>query len=164
MNYQYIGYTSNMKLSKGTISGGSEAEVRELLLGQGCKPITVKPLSTLPRIEDLLPSLFTVKPKEVTMFSRQLATLLDAGITIVPALQLIEGNIRSRGFKGIIIKMLNDVRSGDSFSEALSRHKNIFGEVYCQLVAVGERTGGAADALKTAADFMERDLILKKKT
>ena len=164
MNYRYVAYTSSdIKLVKGTISGGSEAEVREILQGKGCKPITVNQLSTLPRIEDLLPSLFKVSPKEVTMFSRQLATLLDAGITIVPALQLIQENIRSRVFKGIITRMLIDLRSGESFSDALSKHKIIFGEIYRQLVAVGERTGGAADALKAAADFMERDLIMKKK-
>ncbi len=164
MNYRYVGYTtSDKKLVKGTISGGSEAAARELLLGQGCQPITLKPLSTLPPIEDMFPSLFKVKPKEVTMFSRQLATLLDAGISIVPALQLIQDNMRNRIFRKMIIEMLNDLRSGNSFSEALSKHKKVFGDLYCQLVAVGERTGGAADSLKAAADYLEKDIILKKK-
>jgi len=164
MNYRYMGYTtSDKKLINGTISGGSEAAVKGLLLAQGCQPIMLKPMSTLPPIEDLFPSLFKVKPKEVNMFSRQLATLLDAGISIVPALQLIQENMRSRVFKGTIAKILNDLRSGSTFSEALLKQKMVFGDLYCRLVAVGERTGGAADSLRAAADYLEKDIILKKK-
>jgi type IV pilus assembly protein PilC len=147
----------------GVINGESEAAARELLLKQGFQPLTVKSVSSLPPVEDMFPSIFKVKPKEVTMFSRQLATLLEAGIGIVPALQLIQENIHSRLFKKIIADMLNGLRSGDSFSDVLLKHKNIFGELYCQLIAVGERTGSAADSLLEAADYLEKDIQVKKK-
>lgn len=164
MNYRYVAYThSDKKLVKGTISGASEAIAVQLLHNQGCQPITLKPSITLPPIEQMLPNLFKVKDKDVIMFSRQLATLLDAGVTIVPALQLIQEQMSSRAFRNIIAEILNDIRAGSPFSETLSKHEKVFGELYCQVVAVGERTGGASDALRQASVHMEKDVAIKKK-
>jgi type IV pilus assembly protein PilC len=164
MNYRYTGYTTTeKKMVNGAVSGDSEAAVRELLLIQGCQAISVKQLTNLPPLENMFPSLFKIKPKEITMFSRQLATLLDAGISIVPALQLIQENMTGRMFRKMITEMLTDLRSGNSFSDALLKHKVVFGELYCQLVAVGERTGVAADSLKKAAEYLEKDILIKKK-
>ncbi|MFA4836013.1 MAG: type II secretion system F family protein, partial [Dehalococcoidia bacterium] len=88
MDYQYIAYTDDKKLMKGSISGVSEAAVAQQLIMQGYQPITLKPRAALPPVEEMFPSFFKIKNKEVIMFSRQLATLLEAGISIVPALQL----------------------------------------------------------------------------
>ena len=164
MNYRYVAYTdSDKKLVKGTVNGVSEAAAAELLLTQGYQPITVQRATDIPPIEDIFPSLFKVKNSDIVMFSRQMATLLDAGISIVPALQLILEQTSNRAFKKIIAKILDDLRSGSPFSEALTRHREIFGELYCELVAVGERTGAAADSLRQAASHMEKDIVLKKK-
>ncbi|MDO8491921.1 MAG: type II secretion system F family protein, partial [Dehalococcoidia bacterium] len=104
-----------------------------------------------------------VTTKEIILFSRQLATLLDAGISIVPALELMLEEMNSRAFKRVVARILEGLRAGDPFSEALSRHDQVFGELYCQLVAVSERTGGVPDSLRQAAAYMEKDAITKKK-
>ncbi|MDO8491601.1 MAG: type II secretion system F family protein, partial [Dehalococcoidia bacterium] len=143
MNYRYVAYTTGSKqLVKGTVSGVTEAAAAETLMTHGYRPITLKPAAALPAIEDMFPSLFKVTTKEIILFSRQLATLLDAGISIVPALQLMLEEMNSRAFRRVVARILEDLRAGDPFSEALSRHDHVFGELYCQLVAVSERTGG----------------------
>jgi type IV pilus assembly protein PilC len=96
-------------------------------------------------------------------FSRQLATLLDAGVSIVPALLLIQDQMSNRLLKKIVGDLVKEVRAGSSFSDAISKHKKVFGELYCQVISVGERTGGAADALRQASIYIEKDDAIKKK-
>lgn len=164
MNYRYVAYTINdKKLVKGSISSASEAAAAQLLLTQGYQPITLQASTTLPPVEEIFPSLFKVKDKDIIMFSRQLATLLESGVSVVPALELLREEISNRASKKIIADILNDLRAGNPLSEALSRHQEVFGELYCQLVAVGERTGAAADSLRHAAAHIEKDVATKKK-
>ena len=164
MNYRYVAYTSGgRKLIKGTVAGNTEAAAAETLMTHGYRLITLKQATTLPPIEELFPSLFTVKTKDIILFSRQLATLLDSGISIVPALQLIMEETAGRAFKRVVASLLEDLRAGDPFSEALSKHEKIFGELYCQLIAVSERTGGVPEALRQAAAYIEKDAVTKKK-
>ncbi|MDD5093955.1 MAG: type II secretion system F family protein [Dehalococcoidia bacterium] len=163
MEYKYIAYTNDKKLMKGTISGVSEAAATQALITQGYQPITLEVRAGLPSIEEAFPSFFKIKPREVIMFSRQLATLLDAGISIVPAIQLIQEQTSNRMFKKVIADINNDLRAGSSLSEALSRHEDIFGDLFCQLVAAGERSGGLEQFLRRGADYLEKDLVMKKK-
>lgn len=163
MVYRYVAYTTNKKLVRGTVSGVSEAAATKVLMTQGYQPITLKPQTALPPVEEMFPSLFKVTTKEVIMFSRQLATLLDAGISIVPALQLIRDQTNNRLMKKVIAETLSDLQSGSSLSEALSRHEKIFGELYCQLMVAGERIGALGTMLKRAADYLEKDEAIKKK-
>jgi len=160
MDYQYVAYNEQKELVKGTISGASEAAV---LISQGYHPLTIKQKVGLPPIEEAFPSLFKIKPKEIIMFSRQLATLLDAGISIVPALHLLQEQAPKRQFRNIIGEIGNDLRSGSSFSEALFKHEKVFGQLYCNLIAAGERIGGLDQLLRQAADYIEKDMVNKAK-
>jgi len=163
MAYQYVAYTNDWKIVKGTINVASEKAAEQILFKQGYQPISVKPLTVMPSIDQLFPSLFKVKPKDVIMFSRQLATLLDAGISVVPGLQMLQEQTGNRAFKKIVMAILNDLRGGSSFSDALAQHTDAFGEVYCKLAAVGEQTGSLETSLRTAARYIEKQSVAKKK-
>ncbi|UCH43223.1 MAG: type II secretion system F family protein [Dehalococcoidales bacterium] len=163
MNYQYVAYTKDWKIVKGTLSVASEAVAEQTLIRQGYQPISVKSMAAMPSIEQLFPSLFTVKPKEVIMFARQLSTLLEASISLVPGLQMLQEQITNRLFKKVVGTMLDDIRAGNSFSDALTKHSNIFGEVFCKLVAVGEQTGSLEISLKQASNYIEKEVQAKKK-
>lgn len=164
MNFRYVAYTREGKrLVKGTVTGISEVAATETLLTHGYLPVTLKPAIALPAIDQMFPSLFKVRTREIILFSRQLATLLDSGISIVPALQLMQEDTNGRAFRRAVAQILDDLRAGDSLSETLFRHQKVFGEMYCQLVAVGERTGNAPDSLRQAAAYLEKDLLIKKK-
>ncbi len=163
MNFQYVAYTSDRRIVKGMIDVASELAAEQALIKQGYQPITLKSMTKMPAMEQIFPSLFKVKPKEVIMFSRQLATLLEAGISVVPALQMIQEQTGNRLFRSVILTILSDLRAGSSFSDALSKHTKIFGRVYYRLVAVGEQTGGLEASLKQAAKYIEKEVVAKKK-
>lgn len=163
MNYSYVAYNEDKKLIRGTVNVSSEEVAEKLLLRQGYQPIMVKPRAALPAVDELFPSLFSIKPKEVIMLSRQLATLMDAGINVVPALQLIGEEMSNRKFRRTIDEVLNDLRAGNPLSQALARQNGVFSDLYCQMMAVGERTGNVIESLRQAADHMEKDAIMKKK-
>lgn len=163
MNYQYVAYTKDWKIVKGTLNVASESVAEQTLVRQGYQPISLKSMPVMPTFEQLFPSLFTIKPKEVIMFSRQLATLLEASISLVPGLQMLQDQTSNRLFKKVVMNMLENIRAGSSFSDALSKHSSVFGEVFCKLVAVGEQTGNLEVSLKQAANYMEKDQQAKKK-
>ncbi len=163
MNYQYVAYTKDWKIVKGTLNVASESVAEQTLVRQGYQPISLKSMPVMPTFEQLFPSLFTIKQKEVIMFSRQLATLLEASISLVPGLQMLQEQTSNRLFKKVIMNMLDNIRAGSSFSDALSKHSSVFGEVFCKLVAVGEQTGNLEVSLKQAANYMEKEQVAKKK-
>src|SRR4030042_3030406 len=118
MNYRYVAYTrDDKKLVKGTIDGVSEAVATQLLVNQGYQPLTLKLSSTvtLPSVDQMFPSFFKIKNKDILTFTSQLATLLDAGITIVPALNLLKEEMPNRTFKNVIVAIINDIRAGNPF-------------------------------------------------
>jgi len=163
MNFQYVAYTGDWKVVKGAIDVDSEKAAEQALIKQGYQPISIKTASSMPALDQLFPSLFKIKTKDITMFSRQLSTLLEAGISLVPGLQMIQQQITNRLFKKIVITILDDLRAGSSFSDALIKHTSVFGDLYCKLVAVGEQTGSLELSLKQAANYIEKQTIAKKK-
>ncbi len=163
MPYEYVAYTNEQKIVKGAINVASETAAEQALERQGYKLVTLKPVATMPAIEQVFPSLFKIKQKEIINFSRQLATLFEAGIGVVSALEIIQEQTGNRLFRKLLVAVLDDLRAGTSFSDALARHSKVFGEVYCKLVAVGEQTGNLEAALKRAATYIEKENTAQKK-
>ncbi len=165
MNYQYVAYTNEWKIVKGAISVATEVAAEQALIKRGYQPITIKQQTStpMPNFQHFFPSLFSVKPKDVIMFSRQLATLLGSGITMVPALNMLQEQMSNRILKEATTEILDDLRAGSSFSGALVKHTKIFGEVFCKLASVGEQSGSLESSLKQAAIYVEKDSVAKKK-
>lgn len=104
-----------------------------------------------------------IKPAAVTLFTRQLSTLQDAGLPIVQSLQILSDMQRPGPFKKTLMQVTEDVQSGTMLSEAMSRHPKIWDKLYTNLVKAGE-TAGALDAiLRRLAEFREKSQKLKKK-
>jgi len=115
-------------------------------------------------LEEAFPTLFRVKPRDVIVFSRQLATLLRSGISLLPAMEILYGQVgQSRAFNRILGSIINDLRSGGSFSQAVSKHPRAFNEIYCRTIAVGEETGNLEIVLNRMADYMEQQISMTQK-
>ena len=100
----------------------------------------------------------------MVVFSRQLATLLRSGISILPALEILHGQVgSSRAFNSVLGSVLNDIRSGGSFSQAIAKHPKAFDDIYCRTLAVGEETGSLETVLNTMADFIEKQSVTMQK-
>ena len=103
VNYRYEAATNQGRVVKGTIKATGEIEAERLLIQQGYRPVNVEVVPSMFSLEEALPTLFRVKPRDVIVFSRQLATLLRSGISLLPALDILQGQVTtSRAFKKIL--------------------------------------------------------------
>ena len=110
ISYRYEAETGQGRLVKGTIKAIGEIEAERLLIRQGYTPVNVEVVPSMFSLEEALPSLFKVKPRDVIVFSRQLATLLRSGISLLPALEILQGQVTTgRAFKKILETITNDI-------------------------------------------------------
>lgn len=104
-----------------------------------------------------------VRSKQLTTFTRQLSTLTDAGIPVVQALNILEGQMRASALKNVVGSVAEEVEGGSSLSEGMAKFPKAFDELYCNMVKAGE-TGGMLDiVLQRLAEFREKSARLKRK-
>jgi type IV pilus assembly protein PilC len=157
VNYRYIATTRQGTPIKGNIKATSELDAERLLAAKGYVPEHVEIAPSMFSLEEAFPSIFRVKQRDVIVFSRQLATLLRSGISLLPSLEILQGQAASsRAFKNILGSIVNDLRSGGSFSQAITKHPKAFNEVYCRTMAVGEESGNLEEVLDRMAEFVEK--------
>lgn len=162
--YRYEAINVQGKTIKGTIKASGEIEAERLLIEQGYRPVSVEVVPSMFALEEALPSLFQIKPRDVIVFSRQTATLLKSGVSLLPAMEILQEQVSSgRTFRKTLGTIVNDLRSGGSFVQALAKHPKAFNEIYCRTIAVGERTGNLEMVLNRMADYLEKQGTLAKK-
>jgi len=105
----------------------------------------------------------TVPLQDIVVFTRQLATMIDAGIAIVGSLQTLADQTMNKTMKDIIRDITSRVESGDNFSQALHRHPKVFGRMYVSMVDAGEKGGLLQEILDRLATYLENTARLHKK-
>jgi type IV pilus assembly protein PilC len=105
----------------------------------------------------------TVKRKQVTLMTRQLATLIDAGLPLLRSLSILYDQQKPGKLKNILDDLVNDVQSGTTFSEALAKHPKAFDKLYVNMVRAGEVGGMLEVVLNRLADFAEKREALARK-
>ena len=105
----------------------------------------------------------SVKLEEIVIFSRQLATMVDSGIPLVQALDILCEQIEKPVFKNILAKIKDDIETGSSLSDALARHPAIFSTLYINMVRAGESSGALDDILDRLASYLEKSNTLQRK-
>ncbi len=164
LTFRYQASTVEGKAVKGTLKAESEIAAQRLIIDKGYNPINVEIAPSMFALEEALPSLFKIKPQDVIIFSRQLSTLLKSGISLLPALEILQGQVStSRAFKKILTSVINDIGAGHSFSEAISKHPLAFGDIYFKTIAVGEQTGNMETVLNRMAEYLEKQNVMSKK-
>jgi len=104
-----------------------------------------------------------VKPKILTIFTRQLATLVDAGLPLLRGLRVLEKQERNLTLKDIIAKIALSIEGGSTFSEGLAQHPKVFNKLYVNMVKAGELGGVLEVVLARLAEFMEKAQKIKGK-
>lgn len=163
MEYSYVAYTKDNKIVKGRLAATSTESAIDLLNYGGYKVIRVRSHTTLFNWEKISSIFGSVNPKEVVMFSRQLALLLQSGTDIVTSLELLQGQVTGRTLKRALGEVVADIRGGSSLSMALRKHPNIFSNVYSRAITSGEKSGNLEVVLRQMANFVERRVITEKK-
>ncbi len=98
-----------------------------------------------------------ITTKDKVLFSRQLATLINAGLPLVQSLRNVSGQTQNKALQAIIGNIITDIEAGSSFSKALSKYPRVFNEVFVSLVAAGEASGTLDKALERIANQQEKD-------
>ena len=164
MIYEYTAYTADRKTVRGTIDGTSEVMAEDALYQAGYQRILslaeARPKASL---RQLMPSFFGVKGGDVIDFSRELATLIESGVNILNALQLLEEQTSNSALKKIITELIVELRGGSSFSMAISKHPQVFSSTYCQVMKASEKSGNLEAGLRHIAEFIDKQAAAKKK-
>lgn len=155
--YRYQAVRDNGERVTGTIEGADRSLVMSRLSGQGLHPIDVREQGAENAgAASLGFSGSRVKGEEVTIFTRQLAWLLDAGTTLNRALDILARESFSKRFSAVLSGLQSDIRKGKSFRDALAA-SGVFPPFYLSMVEVGEATGTLAAVLDRLAGARERD-------
>ncbi|MFH1867546.1 MAG: type II secretion system F family protein [Candidatus Omnitrophota bacterium] len=104
-----------------------------------------------------------VKIEDLVIFSRQLATMVEAGIPLVNVLDILSEQIEKQNFSEVITKVRDDVETGSSFSQALARHPKVFSQLYINMVKAGESSGMLDQILNRVAGYLEKTAALQRK-
>jgi type IV pilus assembly protein PilC len=136
------------------VQAENEKSAAKAIKEQGYAPLEI----TLADKENSLDKVFhKVRTKDKVIFSRQMSTLINAGLPLVQSLRNVEGQTTSKALKIIIQKIIADVEAGSAFSESLARYPNVFNRVYTSMVEAGEASGTLDKSLERLANQQEKD-------
>ena len=159
--FKWEGKTLKGQLKKGEFEAPDEAAVRINLRQQNIIPTKI--VSKGKEIKFSLPFGKKVKQRSIAIFTRQLATMIDAGLPLVQSLEILSSQQEHKLFKNIIREIREDVEGGSTFAGALKKHPATFNDLYTNLVVAGEE-GGILDTILTRlANYIEKAEALKKK-
>ena len=163
MEFSYVAYNKDRKLVKGKLSATSEGAANNLLGSSGFQVLSLKAQSSFLNSEKLNKSLGKVKPKEIIMFSRQMALLLSSGTDIVVSLDLLQTQVASKELKKKLGEVSADIRGGTSLSNAMRKYPRVFPSLYWRAISAGEKSGNMEVVMRQMADYMEKRMLTEKK-
>ncbi len=163
MAYRYVACASTGELTEGVLEVETEAAAEEALWRSDLTIVELQRLSKPLTIEELLPTLYAVKRRDIIVFSRQMATLLGSGIAVLQALRLLKEETSKKLFAKVLGQIIDTIQQGLSLSEAFSMHPNVFPPIFLRLLEVGEQTGNLEDVLERLANYMEKEEGLVRK-
>ncbi|KGD65455.1 type IV pilus assembly protein TapC [Alcanivorax nanhaiticus] len=154
----YEGVDRKGKKVKGETTGKVPALVRAELRKQG-----INAKKVVKKREVSLGGKKKIKPIDVTIFTRQMATMMKAGVPLVQAFEIVADGLDNPSMKDVVLKLKADVESGSNFAGALSKHPDQFDELYCSLIDSGEQSGALETMLDRVAIYKEKSEALKQK-
>lgn len=162
--FQYNAISLKGAKQKGIIEADSFKHARQLLREQGLTPLTVEHAQQ--KMSALRAKTFgkpAVSSKELALMTRQLATLLAAGLPIEEVLSAVAEQTEKSRTKGLILAVRSKVLEGHSLAAALRDYPQAFSELYCSTVAAGEKSGHLDIVLQRLADYTEQQFHMKQK-
>ncbi len=162
-NFKYTAKDSSGKAIAGFFEAIDYAAAVDMLRKQGLIIVSVNEATAKSNIFSMSFGKKKVKTDDLVVFSRQLATMVDAGIPLVGALDILGDQIENKVFGEIISKIRSDVETGSSLSDALSKHKKVFSALFVNMVRAGESSGMLDEILDRLALYLEKTSNLQKK-
>lgn len=159
--FAWEGTDRSGKKTKGEITSNNANVAKAELRRQGIKPTKVTKKGS--SLTELLNFGQKVGPADIALFTRQLATMMKAGVPLVQSFEIVADGIDNPAMKDLILKIRDDVSSGNSFSAAIRGHKDHFDDLFCNLIDAGEQSGALETMLERLATYKEKTEALKAK-
>ena len=159
--YKWEGKTLKGVVRKGELEGPNEGAIRAQLRQQNIVPTKI--VSKGKQINLSFSFGAKVKQRSIAIFTRQLATMIDAGLPLVQSLEILSSQQENKAFKMILRGIREDVEGGSTFAGALKKHPATFNDLYTNLVVAGEEGGILDNILTRLANYIEKAEALKKK-
>ncbi len=157
--YVYKGIDRKGNKIQGEMNGISSAIVKAQLLKQGISAKSVNKKAT---------PLFgggkkAIKPADIAVFSRQMATMMKAGVPLVQAFDIVADGLENPSLRDLVLAIRDDVAAGGGFAPSLRKHPKYFDDLFCNLVEAGEQSGALETMLDRIATYKEKTEALKAK-
>jgi len=162
MVFQWSGKTVRGTIESGEMTATTREEVIALLRKRNITA-TVVTEKTKKGIFDKFTFGGKVKDKDIVIFTRQFATMIDAGLPLVQALDILSSQVENKTLGKTLAQVKVDVESGATYADALKKHPRVFSELYVNMVAAGEAGGILDTILNRLAAYIEKAMKLKKK-
>ena len=163
MQFRYLAYLPKRGVFKDTIEASDQNEAATAVSSLGYKLLKLAPVRGIPGLEALFPSMFKAGSGDMTRFFHQVASMIASGGNLLRALEMAESESNSRVMRRVLAEMRANLAEGESLSQAMRRHPDIFGELYVSVVEAGESTGRLGPSLEQLAGMLERDLEAKQR-
>lgn len=163
-DYTYTARSISGQIQKGTINARSKESAIAALRGRQLHPIVIEEAKKGGlNMEISLPGNHRVKSKDLVIFTRQLATMVDAGVPLLRSLSLLRDQTESPILRKVLAAVIVDIQSGASLSVALAKRPEAFSDIYINMVRAGEAGGILDKVLERLAYQQEKDASLKSK-
>jgi type IV pilus assembly protein PilC len=151
-DFRYEVINSKGKPEKGKLTASSKLDALQILSGRGYTVSAIRPIASQDNVRT---SIFPLSPKEVSLFARQLSTMVSSGVRIRDALQVLSTQaLFSRRFRKVITRVILDIESGMTFNESLEK-SGVFEPLFTNLVKAGETGGVLDESLQRVSEFYE---------
>jgi len=164
MRFSYQARTKEGKIQSGVIEASSEEAALEVLHKNELYPTLIEKIQIKPVLFQEIKLFKRISYKEIVVFSRQLATMLDSKVPPAEALDALADQTRNPDFQEKIYKISANIREGVPLSRAFFRYPKIFSTFYVNMVKSGEVSGNLTEVLERIADHLEKDYYLRSKT
>ncbi len=162
--FSYTALNKSGKSVSGISEAGSRQTLTETLVKQGLRPLSIKTVSESKGIGAKLKNFGKkVKLKDLVIFSRQMSTMVSAGVPLTRALSTMQSQTTNKYFQEIIAGISHDVEGGMALGDAFAKYPNVFSEIYVNMIKAGEAGGILDDILKRLAAQVEQDASMRKK-
>ncbi|WP_342805004.1 type II secretion system F family protein [Alteromonas sp. M12] len=156
--YTWVGVDKKGNSRKGEISAISLSEAKNMLRRQGVSATKVKKLA-----KPLFGRKDKVSAQDICVLSRQIATMLGAGVTLIQTIDMIAQGHAKQSMRRMLTEIANEVKAGNPLSSALRKHPDQFEDLYCDLVETGEQSGALETIYDRIATYKEKAEALKSK-
>ncbi|HEY90162.1 MAG TPA: type II secretion system F family protein [Thermoflexia bacterium] len=163
MRYHYVAFNSQGQSVEGNVEVVDETAVERLLWSQGLTVAQISAARAHRSLAELFPTFFGLKRGDLIIFSRQLATMLRSGISILAALQMLAQQVTKPALHEILQDIIATLRAGQPFSSALAHHPHAFPIIYQRTIMVGEHTGNLDVMLQQLAIYFKKEQSLIRK-